>query len=291
MLHTLYRHINAPRIRRFIESPIFVVGNVRSGTTALRNALMQHPSILMADRDAPSLHLTGRLCGEYLAPSRREYLWSSCALSQEQFRRRMREFAFAAVWGPWRRFSLNPLHRRRKDSLWRLGGGVRRWGAKAFPESYDIDGISWLMPRALCVYIVRNGIEVVHSMGRFPSFSHMSMRQRCTIWADRVHAYRFLMDRDDALCIRHEKFVHDPHEVLQPVWKAAGLSPHPAPGEYAARHIVHPLQSEETHEGPVKEALTDRNRVWEEWSPQQRQVFRDVCAEPMQSLGYTIPGN
>lgn len=277
------------RLVRLIESPVFIVANVRSGTTALLNALKCHPAIMMADKDAPSLHLIGRLAAEYCEHgSRREYFESSCALSSRALRSRLRSLAFATVWGEPTAFGLNPYAANPKRSYWQLGRRVLRWGAKAFPEEHDAAGLCWLMPRAVFVYLVRNGIEVVHSMGEFPSFRQMSFADRCELWANRVFAYRYLHTHPRALLLRHETLLADPHGALKPVLEKLALPACAACGDYAASYVVHPLGDESTTGGSARDQIAARGSPWLSWSEEERGTFVRICGEAMGVLGYDV---
>ncbi|MFW6221469.1 MAG: hypothetical protein ACOC4C_03300 [Fibrobacterota bacterium] len=133
---------NLRGVRDFEESPVFIVANVRSGTTALLNALKRHPALVMADRDAPSIHLLGRVAFEYTATApRQHYFVSSNALSPKSFRSQLAAFAFKTVWGNRCRYSFNILRRYAKKNIRRLGWKVTRWGVKAFPEKNDSEGL------------------------------------------------------------------------------------------------------------------------------------------------------
>jgi hypothetical protein len=288
MLHRLMTRLLRSRIDAFAESPVFIVGTVRSGTTALLNALGCHPAILTAHRDAPLLHHVGRMMWAYRFGERSGYYQNSTACASQTLRRHMRDWAFETVWGPPRRFCLRPRHLGRKDHLCALGRRSQRWAVKAFPEEADAQGLCWLMPRSGFVYIVRNGIEVVHSMGRFPSFRAMDMRSRCRLWADRVWAYRYLQDHPRAVTIRHEDFLADPDTALAPLWPMLGVAYDPDPARYAASTLVHPLEREDTTHTPARHAITTRPSPWQSWDERDKAVFRQECGEAMRLLGYTM---
>jgi hypothetical protein len=185
---------------------------------------------------------------------------------------------------------VNPLHKNKcKSSYWNLGSPLKYWCVKAFPEQEELLGLQRLFPGIKIVYIVRNGIEVVHSMGKFPSFSSMSFSERCKLWSRRAQAYRYLLQSSVCAVIRHEEFLRDPGRSLQPVWALCGLSASDAPAVYAQSHIVHPLDSEHTTRDSAKKQLQARQSPWESWSTELREEFGRLCGASMALLGYALP--
>ena len=290
MVPGIIRRMVGKRYDAFVESPVYIVATVRSGPTALLNALKHHPALVAADRDAPSLHLLGGVAREYCPDGpRNEYFCSSNAMARERFRVALRDLAFRTVWDKAGPLGLNPLKAGKRDSVWSPGRRVKRWVAKAFPGEDDARGLSWLMPGTRFIYLVRNGIEVVHSMGRFPSFRDTDMKERCRIWSTRADAYRYLLTHPGAVTIRHENFLADPGHALEPLWEKLNIEPSAAPSDYASTHVVHPLGDERTSEGSARDAIRARVSPWEQWSEEDRKLFTEMCGETMTALGYFCP--
>ena len=82
---------------------------------------------------------------------------------------------------------------------------------------------------------------------------------------------------------------------MTPTWcfaaflKNSGIDYDPKPTEYALTHHVHPLGDESTTKGvDIKKTLSDRPPAYQDWTQEQKEIFKDICGEAMQLAGYEI---
>ena len=83
-------------VSSFLETPFFVVGCGRSGTTALGRALNEHPAILFSSNEAPFGYHVAEIGFEYHCGETRKWYQTEIAYSSLQVREHLRQPACAA---------------------------------------------------------------------------------------------------------------------------------------------------------------------------------------------------
>lgn len=282
----LSRAVGSLAVRNVLEHPVFVIGCGRSGTTALCRSLGRHPEIAMAGAEAPLHQHLGTIAYEYLLGNDHEYYQRATKIERARLEDSLRRMAFQAVWGEDYGLSLRASRRLVGESAW--SGSARRWGAKAFPDQRQAEGLGALFPDARFVHIYRNGIDVVQSMAKVGAFQRLSFAERCEFWAVRVHRYAYLNDWDRAVVVRFDDFVEDPVLVFEGVVRHAGLTPNPAPAQFAASRTIRPLGGADEKSSP-KDVLRSRPPAYRDWTTEQRDIFATICGREMAILGYSIP--
>ncbi|MCE9550669.1 MAG: sulfotransferase [Betaproteobacteria bacterium] len=239
---------------KIIKNPIFVVGGSRSGTSVLVQALGKHKLIYSFKGEAPFItDIGGMVHNLEYAPEREiSYYKNSLKVSHSYIYDNLRRLSYESVFG-----KNYGLMRMLKDMMHREFNPINKefWCAKTFPNENVAKGLMKLYPSGKFILIHRNGIDVVHSRTQFHGFQ-----------------------------------IDDPQAVFQTVCDHLKIEYDPSPAIFTSTHQVHPLATVATSENvDVKKIMSQRSPVYESWTIEQRQVFKDVCAETMARMGYAIP--
>lgn len=273
-------------ISRVLENPILIVGSGRSGTTAMARALDQHSQVMFSANEAPFGSHLAQLAFDYHNGPVKSWYKENLALPENAIRNSLRQMFYESVWGE--NYGLRRNIGVFQGSLNRIKR-ARFWGTKAFPTEQGALGLDWVFPRMKYLYIIRDGIDVLNSMGKFGAFAEMSFVERCQFWKTTVERYGYLRKRNNAITIRFEEFVSNPHGVLEDVEKHIGLDAEIAPALFAESNLVHPLSEEGTRKAKPAIELKNRPPAWLQWTNAEKQIFIDECGSCMGKLGYEIP--
>lgn len=269
----------------FYSRPIFVVGSGRSGTSVLLQALGQHPSIVAAPGEAPLLTYLSACVRPFEFGSEKEFFLTSTQSPTNYLYEGLRKLSLEGCFGPY--FGLSRIAKARfgKNAKWR----PTHWAAKTFPAEQGYESLRVLFPDARFVFIVRNGIEVVHSMTKFHGFSDRQFEEQCRAWVKSYESFRYLIGKSDAIFVRHENFVSDGAQVIRQLLRFLKLAENAKPIDFINGTVVHPL-NEKTKQGTdAKQQLANRANAYEQWSDEQRSSFHRICGTTMQELGYPVP--
>jgi hypothetical protein len=279
---------------RYYHRPIFVIDTGRSGTTVLLEALGAHPNLLAAWGEAPLVRDFGRLAQEFTADDTNGvYLRATNHLSDRRYLSTLRRLAFETTFGRDGglymrcRATAERLVKYRKSPL-RLRM-ISHWCAKTFPDVESFDGLQALYPQARFLWIVRNGLDVVHSRTRFKGFKSIDFAKQCRTWADSIETYSWVAETDRPLELRHEHLLSDPNAFFTRVHEFLTLRQHPGPANFAKSTLIHPLDQKTQPGTDVKRALEQREAGWTQWNDDQIQTFRETCGQAMETLGYPMP--
>jgi hypothetical protein len=166
---------------------------------------------------------------------------------------------------------------------------MNRWCAKTWPVEEEYQGLLKLYPGAKFVYIVRNGIDVVHSRTRFHGFKDVDFETHCRAWAWSVGAYGYLADSEAGVMVRHERLVADPTSFFQALFEALDLDPHPGPAGFVQSTMLHPLDGPTESGADVKQRFDQRVAGHTNWTQEQRACFLEIAGDAMAQVGYEIP--
>ncbi|MFA5242694.1 MAG: sulfotransferase [Sulfuricella sp.] len=272
-----------------IKNPIFIVGGSRSGTSVLVQALGKHKLIYSFKGEDPFITDIGGMVYNLEYASEREinYYKNSLRVSHSYIYDNLRRLSYESAFG-----KNYGLMRMLKDMVHREFNPVAKkfWCAKTFPNENVAKGLVKIYPSAKFILIHRNGINVVHSRTQFPGFRDLDFRSQCEEWAHSENHFAYLFEHESAIVIKHEDLIEDPHAVFQKICKHLGIEYDPRTAKFTSTHQVHPLATVGTSENvDVKEVMSQRGSVYESWSIEQRQIFREVCSEAMDRMGYVIP--
>jgi len=274
--------------RRFIERPIFIVGGSRSGTIVLLKAMGRHSQILSTPSEDPFITDIGGMVYslEFCDDVEKKYYQDTLRISQQYIYERLRRLALESALGPnygsrmlTKLAVINTINPFRK----------RYWCTKTFPGKNVAQGLLKLYPDAKFIWILRNGVNVVYSRCRFPAFRDLSFEEHCRHWADTVGRFSYLLELPGAVVVHQEELVDDPDRVFRRIFATFHIGYDPKPTRYALTHHVHPLADESTTKGAdIKKILSERPPPYQEWTQEQRRMFKDICGETMRLAGYDV---
>lgn len=271
--------------RPFYKRPIFIVGSGRSGTSVLLQALGQHPAIVSAPGEAPLLTYLSACARPFEFGTGKEFFLASIQSSTTYLYEGLRKLSIESCFGPY--YGLARIARAR------LHKGVKSWptywAAKTFPSEQGYDSLRILFPDVRFIFIVRNGIEVVHSMTKFHGFSDRQFEEQCRAWVMSFESFKYLISKPEAIFVRHENLVSDGAEVSRQLFRFLQVEQSTKPIDFLNGTVVHPLNEKTKQNTDAREQLANRAKAYEQWSDEQRSSFLGICGTTMQELGYPIP--
>jgi hypothetical protein len=285
MLEILGRHASSG----FFDNPIFIVGGSRSGTIALFKAVGLHPLILSTPSEDPFITDIGRMAYDLAHASERDlhYYARTLRIPRDYIFDTLRRLALESALGP--RYGLKHLLVQSIRSR-KMLPAKRYWCTKTFPGENTAKGLQALYPKARFIWILRNGINVVHSRTKFPEFRDLAFSEHCQHWADSIHRFAYLSSLPEATVVHQEDLANDPDAVFRRIFALVGVPYHPASTQFALNNHVHPLADEHTSQDVnVKEVLKQRVPPNDSWSPDQKSAFQTICGGAMALAGYDMP--
>ena len=271
--------------RRFFHNPILVVGSGRSGTSVLQRALGQHSTVLSLD-ESPFVPYIGYLMHPFEFRHNKEYhrnyLHTSVDYAYSKFRILCFESAIGEDYGL-RKMMQNPA------GLLTLASQTRFWCAKTFPNETESAGLLKLYPQVRFLYIYRNGCAVVNSRSHFGQMKQQSFRAHCETWARHVDKYDYFFNMPEAFTLRQEDLLEKPVELFKRIQDFLQVPYEDAPAKYSQTTLVHPLDESTQQDVDATDVLKSRPPPHAAWSQEQKEIFKDICSEGMNKLGYEIP--
>jgi hypothetical protein len=263
---------------RVCESPIFVVGSPRSGTTMLGWSLAQH-SMLWTSGEAYVIQgiFNERAIGGVLENAR--VLGKGAWLTHQQVERAelLRNLGLGV------------------NALYTSRSGEKRWIDHTPTNTLAIDLLGELFPGAVFLHILRDGRQVVGSMVNFLSAMPEDRRAAfdeagwdipwldftvaCETWRDNVETAMAFCERHPERCLTvvHGRLVAGPEQVYREIFEFLGVPYEEPPVRYAASRRVNTSFPEQGTETAAGEFATP----WEEWSGEQRRTFAEIAAVTM----------
>lgn len=272
--------------KSYCHNPIFVVGAPRSGTSVLLGALGEHPLIVSMRGEAPFITTIGGAAYLFEFAENKEYYLKSIRVPKQYLYDSLLRLSFEVAAGKnyGIKMILNGLLRG-DISLFKK----RYWCVKTFPDLNVSKSLLRLYPGVKFVYILRHGCDVVQSMTRFSGFRQQEFHKQCRAWATAMEKYRYLLNFEPAIVVRHEDLIEKPEEVFGRIFSFTGLSYHDNPTHFTRSTLVHPLDKETRTKTNVKTIFDKREPSHQNWSQEQRELFKRICGEKMREVGYDIP--
>lgn len=269
--------------RSCLKSPIFVVGSGRSGTSVLLQALGMHPDVISFPGEAPFLTSIG---GEanILESDNGEYYKASFKISSEYFYDSLAKLGIESAGG--KNYALKEFI---KSALKSKNFSIKKhWCAKTFPPEQVTHGLLNVYPNAKFIYIVRNGIEVVHSMTKFHGFKQKDFSNQCQIWRDSIEKYAYFENCKHAICLRHEQLVYNPKTFFTQIFQFLGLDFSNQCIDFVSGNLIHPLDAPDQKQQDAVIQLKQRKSPYSSWPDEQKRIFESICGTSMQSMNYPI---
>jgi len=223
---------------------------------------------------------------EFCSEVEKQYYLETLRISQAYIYDRLRRLALESALGP--RYGLKQLVKlaviHKVNPL-----GKRYWCTKTFPGKNVAQGLERLYHEARFIWILRNGVNVVHSRCLFPAFRDLPFEEHCHHWASSIERFSYLLEMPGAVVVHQEELVDEPDMVFRRIFEKFRIDYDPKPSEYALTHHVHPLGDEATTKGvDIKKTLSERPPAYQDWTQEQRAAFKDICGDAMQMAGYEV---
>jgi hypothetical protein len=246
------------------ESPIFVVGAPRSGTSMMQWAFRQHPA------------LWGGPESDFLAPLHQRVLELHAFGSQ---RGKLHWLSGMGVTSA----ELLRYVGRGINELYTARAGGRRWVEQTPQYALHMEDMLALFPGARFVYMQRDGRQVVHSLR---NFVHPVEHEEATrIWAHFTRAgleFGRGEHSDRIYVARYEKVVADTEAELRKIYEFVGEAFHPDSVEFIRSKT--PINSSFASESGG-DKLAPR---WHGWTEAERRYFASEAGALLVELGYEV---
>jgi Sulfotransferase family len=268
-------------LNRFFENPVFIVGNGRTGTTALRIGLGLHPQIIARSGEAPLVSKVGRLVYFMECQGTSGYVKKSLKVKSKDVLTRLRKLCVESVFGTYFGFYfLIKVFFKKKILSHKLV-----WLCKTFPNEQDYQGIQVLFPKAKFIFIFRNGIDQIASSQK--RWKNGSFEQHCKDWENNFQYYEYMFDNPNCVIVRHEELVENPESVMRSIYNLLGISEDNRPAQFLKNAKVNTTNP--TQATSIKSYLSDKIPAYQTWTEQERKTFVDICGKTMSKLSYEIP--
>jgi hypothetical protein len=253
----------------------------------LVGALSKHPHILGCG-DAHFIAHIGEAAHQFFLGEESAACQKNSWISTSAMSERLRRLAFETVVGP----GYGARHLLLRKRLWQ-GEQVRSkkyWLTNKVSMTVDAaKGLQQLFPGAKFLYVHRNGIDNVQSRTRFHGFRDMPFRTHCEVWANGVRKFRFLTTWDAAMTIPYADLLKRREDTFKKILEYLELEQHEGPARFARQTVINPLDKGTVKTEDAASILANRRPGHENWSDEQRRLFKEICGDAMRELGYKIP--
>lgn len=257
--------------------PIFVSGIGRSGTSAVLASLAGHKSIHQHPRvgEAPFVTSFLNFLVDYEDRSPgAEYNKKNYRLTEAERKAAIADFLILNQCG-------QALSNEKEEKY---------WIAKTSLLEYSFDKAVEIFDEVRCVYIMRNGIEVINSARKFDGFKSLGFDEHCRRWLDNIKFCRYLHDRELCSVIKHDQLVKFPEATYKKVFEDIGIPFDEVPANWISSNIFN--SSFDSTAKDVSTSSVFDNRVvdaWREWSEKEKTEFIEKCDPIMREFGFVRP--
>jgi hypothetical protein len=260
---------------------LFLIGVGRSGTTALRKSLWQHPDICYNGRENNVLpDIVQTALTNCTKPDRK----SAMMVSQEIYDRAFERAVNEILWNEY-----NPS-----------SGQIRFASFAMVPELANY--LLQVFPNARILHLVRNGIEVIASRQLFVQFRDMPFEEHCKRWARTYEVYQWGQTQGDTYRLIRYEWLKDEallREQLEQIYEWLEIPWHDAPLQHVLSEryhpTAHPKEADSTNakrglpESDSSQTEDSRGARWQFWTDEQRAMFETMCSSVMNAFGYPMP--
>lgn len=275
------------------NSPIFLVGVHRSGTTLLRFMLSSHPNIYIPPESDFIPHFFGRAPFEELSRQRVSSILDEI-FSKYRF---VKEWAcprpdadefFQMLTTRTPADFLNTLY-----TMYAQQNGASRWGDKTPIYANYMDLIHQVFPQAKFVHIIRDGRDVALSMlDKWEQTKyHVDIFYAARSWVRRIQGARASgakLGSNHYYELRYKNLVQTPERELKALCKFLReeyVLEMARPHKLGRKHI----QPDGFHAAVRQPPSTSRIGRWQQEMPQpDRRLFQRVAGDLLAELGYPV---
>lgn len=273
-----------------IDSPIFIVGCSRSGTSLLRDLLRSHPRITFPTES----HFIPKLYKAYGNPQNDR---EACKLA-----RIILNLFWVRAWG----LSLNPesfSHYRSYQEIvsriyqeYALKENKPRWGDKTPEYITEIPIILEIFPSCRIIHIYRDGRDVALSWLRYP-YGTENIFTAATAWKALVSTGRRVgknLSPETYLEVKYENLISRPKETMEDICTFLGetfsdqiLNPNTLKGGLPPALFG---QRKASSASETKVVSTNQSKWKVEMSVSDRILFESISGDLSKTLGYETEG-
>jgi hypothetical protein len=256
--------------------PVFILGSVRSGTSAMVNALKDGAQIrgYYETNVGPLMQRLIDTTEEFFANFSPDYLAA-------------KDYHLIGSVDP---KAIGTVIKNYFATVFKVKLGEGRWVGKS-PDSYlrapmvrASRHLASMFPKARFIYCMRRGIENV--LSRQKKFPGVPFAYHCQSWADSIEEWFKLKPElgERALEVRQRDIALRPKEVADQLARFLGLTPVERDG---VLRVFEGPRAEQIHVGLEHHELAFEETPWDE---SHRAVFLRWCGPAMQAAGYALEG-
>lgn len=251
----------------------------RSGSTALRKALGEHPDIYSNGRENNQIQDIVACGWKNKTMTSRQ---RSMVVSESVYDQQYAELIHRLTW---------------PSQLKRLRSRTLMCAVNTEPEYSDY--LFDLLPGGKMLYLIRDGIEVICSRQKFPGFQHYDFNAHCEVWMQSVDMVQWAEQRKQQVCLFRYEWMLKPDRLeteLGKLFGFVGLRDRPEVLQHILSHRYHPTSGGPKGDDWANVSEQQRTAIakkgtggWQQWTEAQQRIFEDICGDGMKKLGYAIP--
>ena len=270
------------------ETPFFIVGAHRSGTTMLRLMLNAHPRLAVPFESDFIRLFYYRLAeyGDLHQDENFDRLFADVSRDPFVIKARLMENPEAVREAADR--SLSGLFAAMLSDFARRNG-KQRWGDKTPDYVEHLDALWNMFPGCQIIHLVRDGRDVALSLSHV-SWGTTHIERAASDWARMTTLGRKMgrMISDSYLEVRYESLVTDPPRELQAICDFLGEPYAPEMLEYPdSAYAYMPAESMQWHRSSVSPPTTAKIFRWkEEMSLADQIIFEEIAGPALDLFGY-----
>ncbi len=279
-------------MRRKNNTPFFIIGCARSGTSLLLLLLDAHPQIAIPleshifTRFYPLLPMYGPLgIDKNFRKLARDILndawireWQIC-VSCDDFCRGVREKSFSGCVD-------------RLFTLFAEREGKSRWGDKTPSHVYYIKEIKKTFPDAQFIYLIRDGRDTAKSLKNI-WFAPFNIYDIGMLWNNHVAAFqqaKAYLPESDYIEVFYESLVRDTENELARIFRFLGEEPVESGGQVPASIRLNYFNKKYSSNALLYQSITDRQigSFRSELTQREIELFETIAGRQLQSYGYKL---
>ena len=259
--------------------PIIVSGIGRSGTSAVLSSLSTHKSIVDIPRigEAPFISAFLKFLVDFEdKSSAAEYNRKNYRLKDNERSEVISEFLIRM------QCDIDSSSIQDKDN--------RFWITKTSLGREEFDKAVSLFGEIRCVYVMRNGIEVVNSARKFVGFKDLTFEQQCNRWLENLKQCEYLNSKPLCCTVKHDELVKNPDNVFKDVYAALELSYDETPGKWISENLFNSSFDSSSKNVATNNIFDNRlSNAWSDWSDEEKYQFIELCDSTMCEYGFSRP--